>query len=124
VRTRARLADQRRTLGQRGEELAARYLTRHGMRVLQRNWRCRDGEIDILARQDRTLVVVEVKTRAGRRFGTPLEAVDETKRARLRALGYRWARDHGCSARIRVDVVGILVLPGNQWFLRHQRGVA
>jgi|SRR5690606_1507131 len=124
VHTRSRSADRRQELGRRGEELAADYLIRTGLRVLHRNWRCRAGEIDIVARQGRTLVVVEVKTRSGGRFGTPTEAVDEAKRARLRALGLRWAREHGHPARIRVDVLGLLVLPGDRWFLRHQRGVA
>ncbi|MEY9213535.1 YraN family protein [Thermobifida halotolerans] len=124
MRARSRSAARRQALGRRGEEIAADYLTRMGMLVLDRNWRCRDGEVDIIARHGDTLVVAEVKTRSGDRFGGPTEAVDETRCARLHGLGRRWARARGCSARVRVDVVGILARPGGRWFLRHRRGVA
>ncbi|GLU46590.1 YraN family protein [Nocardiopsis ansamitocini] len=117
-------ARHRRELGRRGEEVAAAYLRRAGMRVLDRNWRRADGEIDIVARWGTTLVVVEVKTRTGTRFGGPVEAVDDRRRARLRSLGHRWARGHDMRARIRVDVLGVLARPGGRWFVRHQRGVA
>ncbi|TDQ53695.1 YraN family protein [Actinorugispora endophytica] len=124
MRARALSAARRRELGRRGEDVAAAYLERIGMRVLERNWRCGDGEIDIVAGWGRTLVVVEVKTRAGSRFGRPLEAVDARKRVRLRGLGRRWALARGRTGRIRVDVLGVLARPGGRWFVRHQRGVA
>ncbi|KUP96336.1 YraN family protein [Thermobifida cellulosilytica] len=125
MRTRSRPSNRRQELGRLGEEAAAEYLARTGLRILQRNWRCRDGELDIVARQGRTLVVVEVKTRSGLRYGAPTGAVDGTRGARLRALGRRWAREHGCpAARIRVDVLGLLARPDGRWFLSHQRGVA
>lgn len=124
MRTRARSAARRQALGRRGEDIAAAYLERAGMLILDRNWRCRDGEIDIVARWGRTLVVVEVKTRSGTRFGRPLEAVDARRGARLRGLGRRWARARGRTGRIRVDVLGVLSRPGDRWFVRHQRGVA
>ncbi|MGI5120555.1 YraN family protein [Marinactinospora thermotolerans] len=115
-------------LGRRGEELAAAHLRRCGMRILARNWRCPDGELDIVARRGRTLVVVEVKTRSDARFGTPLEAVDSRKRLRLRLLARRWADEHGGTAigtvRTRVDVVSVLAGSGGRWFLKHHRGVA
>ncbi|GAA3750071.1 putative endonuclease [Spinactinospora alkalitolerans] len=118
---------QRRTdaLGRRGEELAAAYLERAGMRVLARNWRCREGEIDIVARWGATLVVAEVKTRACTRFGTPLEAVDARKRARLRRLARLWAAEQGAPfPRVRIDVLSVLARPGGRWYVKHHRGVA
>lgn len=62
-------------LGKHGEQIAVDYLLAHDMQILDRNWRCSDGEIDVVAREGRTLVVVEVKTRSGRTHGTALEAV-------------------------------------------------
>ncbi|WP_184080389.1 YraN family protein [Nocardiopsis mwathae] len=118
-------ARHRRTLGRRGEELAAAYLERRGIRVLARNWRCREGEIDIVARCGRTLVVVEVKTRASVRFGSPLEAVGHTKRERLRTLARRWAADNTVPAsRVRVDVIAVLVHTDGRTYIGHHRAVA
>ncbi|RCV47613.1 YraN family protein [Marinitenerispora sediminis] len=112
-------------MGRRGEELAAVYLERAGMRVLARNWRCREGEIDIVARTGATLVAAEVKTRSSARFGSPLEAVTAAKRARLRRLAHMWAAGRPESyARVRVDVLSVLPGPGGRWYLRHHRGVA
>jgi Holliday junction resolvase-like predicted endonuclease len=67
-------------LGRRGEQLAVEHLQRAGLRILDRNWRCADGEIDIVAAERRALVVCEVKTRSGVRYGTPLEAITRQKR--------------------------------------------
>ena len=63
-------------LGRRGEDLAARYLEQRGLVILSRNWRCRHGEIDLVATDSHRLVVCEVKTRSGTRYGEPAEAVD------------------------------------------------
>ncbi|MEC4840811.1 YraN family protein [Mycobacteroides chelonae] len=81
----------RAQIGSRGEDLAADYLSKDGFTVLDRNWRCRYGELDIIAADGEVLVFVEVKTRTGRAFGTPAEAVTHTKLRRLRRhwLGYR-----------------------------------
>ena len=73
-------------LGRYGEDVAARHLVEQGIIVLDRNWRCELGEIDIVGRDGDVLVVCEVKTRSGTSFGTPLEAVTRTKAARLRRL--------------------------------------
>ena len=78
-------------LGRRGEQLAAEYLERAGLRILDRNWRCETGELDIVALDQRVLVVCEVKTRSGVRYGSPLEAVSHSKRsgcAGWRPLGW------------------------------------
>src|SRR5689334_1971599 len=81
--------------GRYGEELAARYLTAAGMALLDRNWRCREGEIDLVLRDGDALVVCEVKTRTSVEHGSPHEAINDTKLERLRLLGERWAQAHG-----------------------------
>ncbi len=111
-------------LGQQGEQVAARFLTEAGLVVLGRNWRCREGEIDIIALDGRTLVICEVKTRSGVRFGTPLEAVTRPKARRLRRLAIAWVRAHGLVFdHIRIDVVGVLRTASGQFSVEHVRGV-
>ncbi len=108
-------------LGRRGEDLAAEYLEGLGLVVLARNWRCREGELDILATDGlSTLVVCEVKTRTGTGFGTPFEAVTLGKRRRLRRLTQLYlSATHSGWQRVRFDVIGILALPGEQPTLTH-----
>ncbi|ARJ04838.1 UPF0102 protein [Cnuibacter physcomitrellae] len=103
------------TLGRRGEQAAADHLVAEGLEILDRNWRCEIGEIDIVARDGDTLVVVEVKTRSSSAFGHPFEAVDSEKLVRLHQLGRRWRLAHPEHRlrRMRVDVVGVL-WPGSQ----------
>ncbi|MEV5408438.1 YraN family protein [Thermopolyspora sp. NPDC052614] len=114
----------RNELGRRGEQVAAAFIRDFGMRILQRNWRCRSGEIDIIARDGDTLVVVEVKTRSGRSHGTGLEAVNEDKVARLYGLAARWLSGQGESfERIRIDVVALELFAG-QLVVRYERGVS
>ncbi|WP_438352756.1 YraN family protein [Microbacterium sp. CJ88] len=97
-------------LGRAGEDRAARHLERLGWRVLDRNWRASDGEIDLVADTGRELVVVEVKTRRGERFGHPFEAIDARKRHRLWRLAIAWVSAHPEAAqrrRLRIDAVAI-----------------
>ena len=98
-------------LGTYGERIAAAYLTDAGLRLLDRNWRCREGEIDLVALDGRTLVIVEVKTRRGTGFGDPLEAVTDDKLTRLCVLAGAWRRAHRQvrAAGTRIDLVGIVV---------------
>lgn len=111
-------------LGRQGEDAAARYLESAGLRILGRNWRCAEGELDIVAAQGRTLVVCEVKTRSGDRFGTPLEAITRQKRSRLRRLAVRWISSHGVLFDgIRIDAVGLIVDGAGGFTLEHVRGV-
>jgi len=111
-------------LGQHGEQLAADYLAGAGLKVLGRNWRCADGEIDIIALDGRTLVICEVKTRSGVRFGTPLEAITRQKSFRLRKLAVRWVSAHGLFFdQIRIDVVGVLQTRPGEFGIEHVRGV-
>lgn len=97
-------------LGDHGEQLAADFLTDAGLRVIDRNWRCREGELDIVAREGRALVFCEVKTRRGLGYGSPAEAVTPAKQRRIRVLAQRWLAAHDEHApEIRFDVVGVLV---------------
>lgn len=102
----------RRDTGSQGEELAARWYLDHGYRVLDRNWRCREGEIDLVVCRNHTVVFSEVKTRTTDRFGTGAESVSAVKQRRIRRLAGRWLAEHasssvGRNAEIRFDVVSI-----------------
>jgi putative endonuclease len=100
----------RAALGAYGERVAVRLLTDQGLEVLDRNWRCRAGELDVVARDGTALVFCEVKTRRASGFGHPVEAVTAVKRRRLRQLARAWldAHDHH-APDLRFDVVGVLV---------------
>ena len=113
-----------RALGDYGERLAARYLLEQGVEILDRNWRCVRGELDIVAREGAALVVCEVKTRSGEGFGAPYEAVTWRKQRRLRQLGGLWRDDHPeqSAGPLRIDVISILCLPGRPARLEHLRG--
>ena len=124
----------RAALGRYGEHLAARHLTAAGLSVLARNWRCREGEVDIVAREGDVLVICEVKTRRDIAFGTPLDAVTPAKAARLRRLAVRWladqrlgATDDSASAyegysEVRFDVVSVLLPAAGGPIVEHLRG--
>jgi putative endonuclease len=115
----------RNTVGRYGEDLAARYLSEHGFAVLERNWRCELGEIDIVAREGDTLVVCEVKTRRGLNYGSPLESITYRKLTTLRKLSGRWLQDHQLRpAAIRIDVVAVLFDHNTPPTVDHVRGVA
>ncbi len=101
-----------RSVGARGEALAARWYEHKGYEVLARNWRCRDGEIDLVVRSGRCVVFCEVKTRSTDIFGTGSEAVTVAKQRRIRRLAASWLSELGpASARpwvdVRFDVVSI-----------------
>ncbi len=111
-------------LGRRGEQLAAEYLLSSGFQILDRNFRCAEGEIDIVAADRRDLVVCEVKTRSDVRYGTPAEAVTRQKLRRLRHLAAVWASSQGWFYdQLRVDVVGVLRSPSGDFTIEHLRGV-
>ena len=111
-------------LGRWGEELAAEHLAAAGMEVLDRNWRCAEGELDLVAREaDGTVVFVEVKTRAGIGFGEPAEAVGRVKQRKLRVLAGCWLAEHRTGrGGLRFDVIGIVRRPGEQPLVTHLRG--
>ena len=113
----------RGALGRFGEQLAVRHLEAAGLRILDRNWRCAEGEIDIVAVDGDTLVVCEVKTRTGTGFGDPAEAVIGAKAARLRRLALRWLAARGLGWReLRFDVVTVVRRPDGDPVVRHLRG--
>lgn len=98
-------------LGRAGEDRAAQHLTGNGYTVLARNWRCAQGEIDIVAACGSHLAVVEVKTRRTAAYGHPFEAIDRRKLRRLWLLAYAWIAEHPESARgrvLRLDAIGII----------------
>lgn len=122
-------AARNKTLGRYGERVAARHLTEAGLTVVDRNWRCELGEVDLVLIERRAegdlVVVCEVKTRSRSVGGHPLEAVGETKAARLRHLGERWLEAHHLAHReLRVDVVGVLLSGPGRPAVSHLRGVA
>ncbi len=98
-------------LGRRGEDIAAEYLQRQGLVVMSRNWRCAEGELDIVATDGiSTVVFCEVKTRSGTGFGTPAEAVTRSKRRRIRRLANLWlAKGHAGWTNLQFDVIGIVI---------------
>ncbi|HET8562045.1 MAG TPA: YraN family protein [Marmoricola sp.] len=117
-------AAQRNSLGRYGEALAARRLVDDGMVLLDRNWRCDAGEIDLVLRDGDTLVVCEVKTRRSTALGHPLEAVTPAKAGRLRRLAARWLAEHDVHpADVRIDVVGILRPVRGELVVEHVRGI-
>jgi len=117
-------ARQKQSLGAYGERVAARHLEGLGMTVLDRNWRCEAGEIDLVLREDDLIVVCEVKTRRSVAFGHPLEAVDGAKVARLRRLAALWAAAHQVRATgIRIDMVGVLAPLHGAPQIEHVRGI-
>ncbi|KQP71492.1 hypothetical protein ASF40_06950 [Microbacterium sp. Leaf288] len=98
-------------LGRAGEDRAARYFEAQGFTVLARNWRCRDGEIDLVVADRSAVVIVEVKTRRDEGFGHPFEAIDARKRGRLWRLSIAWASAHRelvQGRRLRIDAVGLI----------------
>jgi len=110
-------------LGTRGEDLAATALTEAGMLVIDRNWRCPQGEIDIVATDGAETVFVEVKTRSSTAFGHPLEAITAAKLARLRRLAAAWCETHDGHYRIRIDAIGVIAPTVGAPTIEHLRRV-
>ena len=126
--------NQRGALGRYGEDVAVRRLREKGLTVLERNWRCREGEVDIVARDADALVICEVKTRRALRGGVyehPMAAVTPAKSARLRRLAARWLNErwlvrYGAPPRggVRIDLVGVLLPERGAPLVQHAEGVA
>lgn len=113
-----------RQKGDRGEALALSYLAKKGYEALERNYRTRHGEIDLVVRDEAALVFVEVKLRRGTEFGDPLEAVTPKKQARLRFMAEQYLAEQGEDFvagfdELRFDVVGILVSGAGRPEIRH-----
>lgn len=108
--------------GRLGEDLAAEWYRQHGYEVVDRNWRCAQGEIDLILGSGSTLVISEVKTRRSRRFGSPALAVTATKQRRLRRLAVAWLGDRRATGErrwkrrfdLRFDVVAVTIVGGER----------
>ncbi len=108
------MADRRRSLGVAGEDAVAAWYSDAGYALLDRNWRCREGELDLVVARGRAVVFCEVKTRRGTAFGAPFEAVTLTKQRRIRTLALRWLSEHPewRAPELRFDVASVLATPG------------
>jgi putative endonuclease len=105
--------NRRHILGLYGEKLAGNYLQSLGYEILERNWRCSFGEIDLIAKDKARYVFIEVKTRNGAGFGHPFEAITEVKLSRLRRLVGEWCRSRQLAGiDVRIDAVSVLVDKG------------
>ena len=100
-------------LGDIGERLAVDHLEAAGLEILARNWRCRRGEVDVVAHDDAGYAFVEVKTRRGDAFGAPEEAITPDKADRLRATAQEWLVEHVGDAAVdwRIDLVAVELTP-------------
>jgi putative endonuclease len=117
-------AARKRALGDYGERLAERHLVAQGMIVLDRNWRCEAGEIDLVLRDGDVLVVCEVKTRTTVDYGTPHEAVGAGKLDRLLRLATRWQAAHGLAVPdVRIDLVAVIRARRGAATVDHVRGI-
>jgi putative endonuclease len=110
----------KRTLGQRGEQLAATYLQRQGYYIITTNWRCSQGELDIVARKDDTLVFVEVRTRRSATTEEAFESVKPLKQDRLQRLAYTYLSENNLSdIPWRVDVIAVALPLRGQPIIEH-----
>jgi putative endonuclease len=109
------LTRERKNKGAWGEDRAAEFLVREGYRILERNYRCFLGEMDIIAREGRTVVFVEVKTRSSERFGLPQEAIGPQKQRRMTAIALCYLKAHGLlGAPARFDVAAVRLGEGGE----------
>jgi putative endonuclease len=99
--------DDRRGLGQHGEDLAARHLAAKGLEIVARNWRCETGELDLVAKDGICLAFVEVRTRRGRMLGTPEESITPAKQARLVNLAEAYVQAHDWEGDYRIDIIAV-----------------
>ncbi len=114
----------RQRVGQLGENLATAHLRRAGWLILDRNWRCRTGEIDIVGLDGATVVICEVRTRHGARAGTGVESVTPRKVRRLRQLAWLWVQHRGARpTALRIDVIGVQIDERGRPTITHVRGV-
>ncbi len=106
------MLDSRKEVGAKGEKLAAKFLKRKGYKIIQRNYKCKLGEIDIIAKQDRTIVFVEVKTRRTQEFGPPQYAITAAKRGQISRVALLYIREKKMvEQNCRFDVIAITFSP-------------
>lgn len=105
-------------LGNSGEDLASRYLQSKGYTIIERNWRCGHKELDLIAIDDGELVIVEVKTRSGLRYGNPQDAVTDSKIRKIVSAAHAYIRYRRVDLPVRFDIVSI-VSDGNNDTIEH-----
>ncbi|MYH72758.1 MAG: YraN family protein [Acidimicrobiia bacterium] len=100
----------KQALGRWGEDRVVRWYRRHGFEVLDRNWRCRHGELDVIVRRGSVVAVCEVKTRSSNAFGAPAEAVGWHKQRRIRRLAAQWLseQERRGAVQLRFDVAEVM----------------
>ncbi|MFZ1410893.1 MAG: YraN family protein [Micropruina sp.] len=118
---------ERRSVGQSGEDAAVAHLVARGWQIVERNWRCPVGEVDVIAltpEPDPVLVFCEVKCRTGLGYGDPLEAITYAKQMKLRQLALTWLsnQEQGV-ARFRIDAIGVLLRRGASPLVTHLQGI-
>lgn len=113
----------RQDLGRYGENRAANYLQDRGYEIIDRNWRSREGEVDLVARERDFIVFIEVKTRNGAGFGHPFEAITKAKVARMRRLAANWCSSKQIAGlKVRLDAVSVLI-SGGRVYIEHLKEV-
>ena len=111
-------------LGRWGEELAAKYLEGQGYEIVERDWKSGHHDLDIVARNEKVLAIVEVKTRRNRLFGDPEEAIDYKKRLSLQSAINHYVKSHSIKAPVRFDVITIVGTIGSTPEIDHIKDVA
>ncbi|MBN2169205.1 MAG: YraN family protein [Actinobacteria bacterium] len=112
--------DRRQRLGNAGEEVACGYLANNGLEILDRNWRTKSGELDIIVRDGAAIVFVEVKTRLNKAYGEPEESITRKKTERIRRLALAYMSESGLKGEMRFDVISVLPDDtGEDWSVRH-----
>lgn len=112
-------------LGKHGEELAAQFLAEAGYTIIDRNWRCARGEIDLVARDGDDTVFVEVKTRSSTAFGHPFEAITVRKVSRLQRLAAAWCEAHPYRrGSIRIDAISVIACANQTPVIEHLRRIS
>lgn len=116
------MTTQGKLLGAQGEDIACTHLEQQGLAILERNWRCQSGEADIIAREHEDLVFIEVKTRSSTSAGFPEEAITREKRRKYERIAMEYLFSHDfSSARVRFDVMALVISENGQAFMRHHR---
>jgi putative endonuclease len=113
-------------LGENGEQFVADYLTKIGYQIMSRNWRVREGELDIVARDQNGLIIfVEVKTRTSIAFGDPLESIDRKKLFRIQELALAWlATNLRLGNPYRIDSAGVIISRSGEITLDYRKGIS
>ena len=111
-------------LGKWGEDIAAAYLTEKGWQIIERNWKSGHHDLDIIAKEGCTLIIVEVKTRRNRLFGDPEEAIDYKKRMSLQSATNYYVKSHHINVPVRFDIISIVGMIGSTPEIDHIIDVA